>query len=118
MTIEEASIQAMPPIVIRRGCFMSSPFVFSRWFARVSDASPSLPPLRVGMGRPPDGLLLTTSATATGQGPGAQGLEHLGLGRPGATPAESRGEPSRRQHPYVNPSERPDAVRTSGKPAR
>src|SRR5439155_15001355 len=33
MTMEEASIQAMPPIVIRRGCFMSSPFILrqSEW---------------------------------------------------------------------------------------
>src|SRR5438093_8348236 len=98
MTIEEASIQAMPPIVIRRGCFMISPFIFLRWLARVSDLSRAAPSRRVARrcrqerradcsfvfrrrcclsalpwGGLRTGSLLTTSATVSWQGPGAPG---------------------------------------------
>src|SRR2546428_4399067 len=90
MTMEEASIQAMPPIVIRRGCFMISPFILrqSEWLFSDGSLASAMPKsaarhgeVQGAAGRNEERvvrsgvLLLTTSATGSWQEPGDVGLE-------------------------------------------
>jgi len=90
MTMEEASIQAMPPIVIRRGCFMISPFILrqSEWLFSDGSLASAMPKsaardgeVQGAAGRNEERvvrsgvLLLTTSTSGTWQEPGDVGLE-------------------------------------------